>query len=398
MRKEMRWSGPAVVALVIALFAGCNGRTSTELAEMRTGSSLHGLICCTGAGQFLGRVEVQLESEKIDSLAPGQEFGFSMGHVEPPGVLDFAWDGPFIADNRENGNVFGEQLPFDPDLDVGGFARATQALYVNAHACGFERASFDVTVFVFERIAGQVSVLEMQPQHVDIVFAPASENGDDCDAPPPPAPLIVFARSLPGEDSEIWTTDTAGHASQLTDNADEDQDPAWSPDRTKIAYVSNGDSFLYPEVFLMDAATRDTERATRFADNFLSAGDPAWSPDGRKIAVTVGAPGAADTDIWVVDLDRPLAFDRAFQLTAGSRIRPVPLLVPGRDADRVHPRRHGVRRAGRPVVEPGPAPPQPLRERGGLGALRRGRDLRAVRRRVHHVPDLGGGRQRQRRP
>ena len=69
-----------------------------------------------------------------------------------------------------------------------------------------------------------------------------------------------------------------------------DQDPAWSPDGTKLAFGRGAD------ITVMDADGANVRRLT------TSGADkaPAWSPDGRRIAFSrQSSPG----EIWVMDAD-----------------------------------------------------------------------------------------------
>ncbi len=70
-----------------------------------------------------------------------------------------------------------------------------------------------------------------------------------------------------------------GNQTNLTTNGAFDGSPAWSPDGTKIAFVSGRDG--NNEVYVMGA---DGTNPTRLTDNTVSDGSPAWSPDGTKIA------------------------------------------------------------------------------------------------------------------
>ena len=58
--------------------------------------------------------------------------------------------------------------------------------------------------------------------------------------------------------------------------------PAWSPDATKIAFVSAGYNYERPEVWVMNADGTGQRRLTRKGD------EPAWSPDGLSIAFSRG--------------------------------------------------------------------------------------------------------------
>jgi Tol biopolymer transport system component len=66
---------------------------------------------------------------------------------------------------------------------------------------------------------------------------------------------------------------------QLTDNDSGDWEPAWSPDGSQIAFVSNRDGNA--EIYLMNVDGSEQKRLTyNQTDEFA----PAWSPDGTRIA------------------------------------------------------------------------------------------------------------------
>src|SRR5262249_48799696 len=78
----------------------------------------------------------------------------------------------------------------------------------------------------------------------------------------------------------VMTTD--GHVTQFEDdNAMYDEDPVWSPDGTKIAFVADGAT-----VFVMNA---DGGFALRIGSGMW----PAWSPDSQHVAF-VGNGGHID--------------------------------------------------------------------------------------------------------
>lgn len=76
---------------------------------------------------------------------------------------------------------------------------------------------------------------------------------------------------------------------QLTFEPSNESKPAWSPDGSKIAFVSDRDGNY--EIYVMDANGSNQERLTY---NIYSDGTPAWSPDGTMIAFASnkdGSPG-----------------------------------------------------------------------------------------------------------
>ncbi|MDE2796589.1 MAG: hypothetical protein OXL34_17375 [Gemmatimonadota bacterium] len=81
-------------------------------------------------------------------------------------------------------------------------------------------------------------------------------------------------------------------------------DPAWSPDGTRIAFSSNhsdgnlGNPDGYSEIYVMDADGSDVERLTNHDEGSSS---PAWSPDGTRIAFSSYRDGYSE--IYVMDAD-----------------------------------------------------------------------------------------------
>jgi len=99
--------------------------------------------------------------------------------------------------------------------------------------------------------------------------------------------------------SHLYLLDVGTRAVQtLTSGRYDEKSPAWSPDGTRLAFVSKRapedvDRANNWDVYVMDAragapATQLTTSPGR--DNPPNAGDLAWSPDGRRIAYVRGAP------------------------------------------------------------------------------------------------------------
>jgi Tol biopolymer transport system component len=79
---------------------------------------------------------------------------------------------------------------------------------------------------------------------------------------------------------EIYVMNADGSgATNLTKNAVEDYDPAWSPDRNRIAFASGRDDNW--ELYVMSA---NGSGATRLTSEPSADDEPAWSPDGSRIA------------------------------------------------------------------------------------------------------------------
>jgi TolB protein len=125
----------------------------------------------------------------------------------------------------------------------------------------------------------------------------------------PDGKSIAFACQWPTSmDLCIANADGSGVV-RLTDDAELDQEPAWSPDGTKLAFarhpIGRGDDGS-AEIAVMDLATR---RITMLG----GGADPAWSPDGSKLVF------AAVDGLFVMNAD---GSDR-IRLTTGAHHAPA---------------------------------------------------------------------------
>src|SRR5919109_2630746 len=106
---------------------------------------------------------------------------------------------------------------------------------------------------------------------------------------------IAFSK-VPAETiwHEIYTVNPDGSdLKRLTNNTSQDENPAWSPDGRKIAFVSKRDqpdpncddpnnvSGGCSAIYVMNA---DGSNPQRLTSPTTAYSDPTWSPDGQKIA------------------------------------------------------------------------------------------------------------------
>ena len=120
-----------------------------------------------------------------------------------------------------------------------------------------------------------------------------------------PNQFSAFA-TVPGEDGtklaftsdrdvnrEIYVMNAQDGSNQtnLTMNPATDEFPSWSPDGTKIAFVTDAD------IYVMNA--QDGSNQTNLTMNPAFDFDPSWSPDGTKLAFTSDRDG--NTEVYVMN-------------------------------------------------------------------------------------------------
>jgi len=99
-------------------------------------------------------------------------------------------------------------------------------------------------------------------------------------------PMQIHVMSFGGFDTGKLTQELSGNNFQ----------PTWSPDGTKIAFVSDRDT--QNEIYTMNANGGNSKRLTYAQGDDVS---PAWSPDGRKIAFVSDRDG--QKEIYIIDAD-----------------------------------------------------------------------------------------------
>ncbi|MHC4060260.1 MAG: FlgD immunoglobulin-like domain containing protein, partial [Planctomycetota bacterium] len=115
--------------------------------------------------------------------------------------------------------------------------------------------------------------------------------------------------------TDIWSCDVDGaNETQLTMSVGDNIAPDWSPDGTRIAFVSMRDG--NHEIYLMNA---DGSGQVRLTTNTVYDFTPTWSPDGSLIAYSADATGGNRWEVYVMD-------------TAGGNVRRVTHMPPSRTA------------------------------------------------------------------
>ena len=94
------------------------------------------------------------------------------------------------------------------------------------------------------------------------------------------------------KDEDIYVMNADGsNITRLTDDPAADLSPGWSPDGTRIAFVSNREGW---DLYIMNA---DGSKQTLLVESVSPDSAPAWSPDGSRIAFVSGL------GIYVINAD-----------------------------------------------------------------------------------------------
>ena len=153
------------------------------------------------------------------------------------------------------------------------------------------RTSGSLRLYAFLAAAALLAVLGLRASAAEAAFP--GQNG-----------RIAFERTAPLAQGDIWAMEATGlDPVQLTTHAARDANPAYSPDGTKIAFMSERDGDA--EIYVMSA---DGSGQTRLTTNAATDDNPAFSPDGSRIAFESNRDG--NTEIYVMDSDGTDAANR----------------------------------------------------------------------------------------
>jgi TolB protein len=132
------------------------------------------------------------------------------------------------------------------------------------------------------------------------------------------------------EPPHIWIMDADGsNARALTSGSSRNMGPAWSPDGSMIAFVSDRHAEFDINLIGTDNGDLDIYVMDRYGSNvrrLTDGGDPAWSPDGQQIAFSASPEGNAEgmPQIHVMNADG----SNRRRLTDGRRVDVRPAWSP----------------------------------------------------------------------
>src|ERR1700678_714058 len=176
-------------------------------------------------------------------------------------------------------------------------------------------------VWILNREGGEAQQLTSTMQDVDrFAWSPASDRlvlvmqdaspeeiegaankAKDSKAKPKPRPWVIDRMHFKEDEigyldrrrTHLYVFTTGDHKQrQITAGHYDDDDPAWSPDGTKIAFASNRsapepDLNYNKDIWVVEAGNSDQGKAlVQVTTNVGTEDAPAWSPDGRWIAYT----------------------------------------------------------------------------------------------------------------
>jgi len=145
---------------------------------------------------------------------------------------------------------------------------------INANRPGLRLASHQIADAVFEKILGIRGAFSTRIAYISALG------------------------HVPNKTYELVIADADGENPRVVTQSKEPlMSPAWSPDGSKLAYVSFEDRLS--TIYVQNIKSGERQRVSAHAGVNQA---PAWSPDGRKLALTLSSRDG-NLDVYILDLD-----------------------------------------------------------------------------------------------
>lgn len=133
---------------------------------------------------------------------------------------------------------------------------------------------------------------------VSLVVAAGGESATTPSADDEASKMLVVGRGNGPQELDIFVQAPGESPVDITADAGSDHSPAWSPDKSRIAFASDRAEPGNTDIYVMEADGTNVQRIT--TDPQLDT-TPAWAPDGSAIAFS-RTDDKGRSDLWVVDL------------------------------------------------------------------------------------------------
>lgn len=141
-------------------------------------------------------------------------------------------------------------------------------------------------------VGTRINVMRVDGSELTQTTAPGTTANDFGPVWSPDGTRLAFTRSVDGQQNDIYAVDVDGrNLTQLTTHPAWDAFPAWSPDGSRIVFASSRDlgDFEGCDLYVLELASGTTTRLTNTLDDGMCEQEPAWSPDGTQIAFAVAS-------------------------------------------------------------------------------------------------------------